>query len=94
MQNGVSDGSDMQASLTREQLAAMLYRYAGSPSANGALDAYTDGVQVSAYARQAMAWAVQEGLLTGTTSTTLEPQEQATRAQVAAILQRFIQSMA
>lgn len=94
MQNGVSDGSDMQASLTREQLAAMLYRYAGSPSANSALDAYTDGVQVSAYARQAMAWAVQEGLLTGTTSTTLEPQEQATRAQVAAILQRFIQSMA
>ncbi len=94
MQKGVSDGSDMQASLTREQLAAMLYRYAGSPSANGALDAYSDGTQVSAYARQAMAWAVQEGLLTGTTSTTLEPQEQATRAQVAVILQRFIQSMA
>lgn len=94
MQKGVSDGSDMQASLTREQLAAMLYRYAGSPSANGALDAYSDGAQVSAYARQAMAWAVQKGLLTGTSSTTLAPQAQATRAQVAVILQRFIQSMA
>ena len=93
MQNGISDGSDMQSPLTREQLAAMLYRYAGSPSTTGTLDAYVDSAQVSAYARQAMIWAVQKGLLTGTTSTTLEPQGQATRVQVAAILQRFVQSM-
>ena len=93
MQNGISDGSDMQSPLTREQLAAMLYRYAGSPATTGTLDAYVDSAQVSAYARQAMIWAVQKGLLTGTTSTTLEPQGQATRVQVAAILQRFVQSM-
>lgn len=94
MRNGVSDGSAMQENLTREQLAAMLYRYAGSPSVTGHLDAYADRAQVSGYAQQAMIWAVQNGLLTGKTSNSLDPQGQATRAQVAAILQRFVQSQA
>lgn len=94
VQNGISDGSELMTNLTREQLAAMLYRYAGSPAVSGTLGGYTDAAKVSSYAQEAMVWAVQEGLLTGTTSTELAPQGQATRAQVAAILQRFVQSLA
>lgn len=94
MKQGISDGTDMQKYLTREQLATMLYRDAGSPVVTGGLNGYTDGALVSAYAQRAIVWAVQNGLLTGTDSNTLDPQGYATRAQVATILQRFIQSMA
>ena len=94
MENKVSDGADMEADLTREQLAAMLYRYAGSPAVSGDMSAFAHAQQVSAYAQQAMAWAVETGLIAGVTDTTLAPQDQATRAQVAAILQRFIEKMA
>ena len=69
----------------------MLYRYAGSPATSGDLTAFTDASAISAYARQAMQWAVEKGILTGTTPTTLTPQGQATRAQVATILMRFCQ---
>lgn len=94
MDHKVSDGSNMQEELTREQLAAMLYRYAGEPAVSGSMTAFSDAQQVSAYAQQAMAWAVENGLIAGTTATTLDPQGQATRAQVAAILQRYISVMA
>lgn len=91
LENGVSDGSNMEDRLTREQLATMLYRYAGQPAVSGNLSGYTDASSVSNYARQAMTWAVENGLITGITNTTLAPQGEATRAQVAAILQRYIQ---
>ena len=94
MERGVSDGSGMDESLTREQLATMLWRYAGSPAAETDLDGYADADAVHDYAREAMAWAVEEGVIAGTTGTTLSPQETATRAQVATILMRFIQSTA
>ena len=92
MENGVSDGTNMDASLTREQLATMLWRYAGSPSVSDNLSGYTDADTVSSYAQQAMAWCVEHGIIGGTTTTTLSPQGPATRAQVATILMRFLEA--
>ena len=94
MENGVSDGTNMDASLTREQLATMLWRYAGSPSVSDNLSGYTDADTVSSYAQQAMVWCVEQGIIGGTTTTTLSPQGPATRAQVATILMRYIENIA
>lgn len=86
---GVSDGSAPNANITREQLAAMLYRYAGEPDGAADLSAYTDAGSVSAYAEKAVQWCVKNGILTGKTSSTLAPKATATRAECAAMLQRF-----
>ena len=86
---GVSDGSAPNANITREQLAAMLYRYAGEPDGAADLSAYTDADSVSSYAEKAVAWCVAKGILTGKTDTTLAPRATATRAECAAMLQRF-----
>lgn len=86
---GISDGSAPNRNITREQLAAMLYRYAGEPDGAADLSAYTDAGSVSAYAEQAVQWCVKNGILTGKTSSTLAPQATATRAECAAMLQRF-----
>lgn len=93
MGNGISDGTNMDRGLTREQLATILWRYAGSPSAAGDMDSYTDAGMVSDWAAPAMIWAVESGILTGTSATTLSPQDPATRAQVATILMRFCENM-
>ena len=92
MENGISDGANMDQVLTREQLATMLYRYAGSPAADGAITHFSDGDKVSSYAADAMQWAVSHGLIGGMGDNTLNPQGNATRAQVAAILMRFIEN--
>ena len=94
MENGISDGTNMEQGLTREQLALMLYRYAGQPSAGGDLSGFADGDSVSSWASYAMAWAVNEGLISGVGGDTLNSQGEATRVQVAAIFQRFIQHTA
>ena len=94
MENGVSDGTDAMGALTREQLATMLWRFAGEPTSAYSLSAYTDASSVSDYAETAMAWAVEHGIITGMTDTTIEPQGTATRAQCAAMLMRFIESVA
>lgn len=86
---GVSDGSAPNRNITREQLAAMLYRYAGEPDGTADLSAYTDAGSVSAYAEKAVQWCVKNGILTGKTSSTLAPKATATRAECAAMLQRF-----
>lgn len=86
---GISDGSAPNRNITREQLAAMLYRYAGEPDGAADLSAYTDAGSVSAYAEKAMQWCVKNGILTGKTSSTLAPKATATRAECAAMLQRF-----
>ena len=91
---GVSDGTGLDQNLTREQLATMLWRYAGEPVPSASLDAYGDASSVSSYAQQAMAWAVETGLFQGVTPDTLRPQGQAIRAQVATILMRFIETSA
>ena len=94
MENGVSDGTDAMGALTREQLVTMLWRFAGEPTSAYSLSAYTDASSVSDYAETAMAWAVEHGIITGMTATTIEPQGTATRAQCAAMLMRFIENVA
>ena len=86
--NGVSDGTNPNANITREQLVTMLYRYAGSPKADGKLDNFSDSASVSSYAENAMQWAVANGIVNGSNGK-LNPQNNATRAEVAAILMRF-----
>lgn len=89
IENGISDGSDPNGLITREQFAAMLYRYgARRADASEKLTAFADADDVSDYAYKAMKWAVGTGILTGTNGKLL-PQETATRAQVAAMLYRF-----
>ena len=85
---GVSDGTNPNADITREQLVTMLYRYAGSPATNGSLDNFSDAASVSSYAANAMQWAVENGIVNGSNGK-LNPQNNATRAEVAAILMRF-----
>ena len=78
------------APVSREQLAVMLYRFAGSPNADQQkLAGFADGGQVSAWAARAMAWAVDCGIIRGTSGGRLAPSAQATRAEVAAMLLRF-----
>ena len=91
--NGYEDNTfQPNTAITREQLAAILMNYAaykGEDVSNRAdLTSYTD--QPSTWAEEAISWSVAEGLLTGVTADTLQPQGAATRAQVAAILQRFL----
>lgn len=88
---GVSDGTDPTGNITREALAAMLYRAAGSPAVSGNFLAFSDGDSVSSWAESAMLWATQSGIIGGIDGA-LAPQGQATRAQVAAMLQRFMES--
>ena len=80
--------------ITREQLAAMLMKYAQykgmDVSARADLSGYSDAP--SAWAEDVVSWAVAEGLLAGVTDDQLQPQGQATRAQVAAILERFLEA--
>ena len=80
-------------SITREQMAAILYRYAQykgyDVTKKADLSGYSDNGQVSAYAKDALAWANAAKLINGVTNTTLAPQGNATRAQVSAILHRF-----
>lgn len=86
--NGVSDGTNPEVNITREQLVTMLYRYAGSPKADGKLDSFSDAASVCTYAVNAMQWAVANGIVNGSNGK-LNPKNNATRAEVAAILMRF-----
>ncbi len=93
--NGFDDGTfQPNTAITREQLAAILMNYAQykgqDVSARATLDTYNDATAISSWANDVMSWAVAEGLLTGVTNDQLQPQGNATRAQVAAILQRFL----
>ena len=89
-QNGVSDGTFPNNAITREQLATMLWRSAGSPAPKGDLAAFSDGSSVSTWATQAMTWAVEQGLISGMGNGTLAPQATATRAQLAVILTAYV----
>ena len=105
-ENGVVKGVDEthfapEAEVTREQLAAILFRYAEKKGVDttkrAALSTFPDADKVSDYAKDAMAWAVETGLINGIKAakeTTLAPQATAQRAQVAAILARYCESMA
>ena len=88
MRANVSDGTNPGNPISREELATMLYRAAGSPTVSGNLLSYPDGSNVSAWAESAMLWATQNGIISGIDGM-LTPQGQATRAQVATMLMRF-----
>ena len=93
--SGTGDGNfSPNAAITREQLAAMLMNYSAwkgeDVSARADLSTYSD--QPSTWAAETMQWAVAEGLISGVTADQLQPQGNATRAQVAAILQRFLEN--
>ena len=94
--NGVGEGKFAPNSfITREQMAAILFRYAGmtgvDTSARADLSAFHDQNRVSAYARDAFSWACASGIINGVSSTELSPQGSALRAQVATILMRYIE---
>lgn len=80
--------------ISRQQIATILHRYAnvidGDQGKSGSLDAYKDKNSVDEYARTGMGWAVQKGIISGTTDTTLSPKAQATRAQVVVMLHRYL----
>lgn len=95
--NSVSDGTNPQVNITREQLAAMLYRYAQNKkydvSGAKSLDGYTDAQSVSSYAVPALQWANAAGVVTGKSGSKLDPKGYATRAEVAAMLMRFCENV-
>ena len=91
--NGVSDGSNPDAPITREQLATMLWRYAGSPESSHSLDGYTDADEISGYALEAMRWANENGIINGYGNGLLGVKDNATRAQVAQMLMNFVKCL-
>ncbi|WP_191396157.1 S-layer homology domain-containing protein [Flavonifractor sp. An306] len=94
MANGISDGTNPEGNITREQFATMLYNFAeytgeSTDKDSSILSKYSDRGSIASYAMDAMAWAVTHGIISGTTSTTIAPTGLATRAQAAAMLMRF-----
>lgn len=89
MREGVSDGTNPNDYVTREQMVTMLWRYAGEKNGSANLNRYTDSGSVSGYAVEAMRWAIGNGVVQGVTSTTLAPKANATRAECATIFMRF-----
>lgn len=96
--SGTGAGFDPEGSVTREQIASILYRYAKlkgwDVSKTASLQDFADGADTSAWATRAMEWAYAEKLITGKDGNRLDPQGQATRAEVAAILMRLLESKA
>ncbi|MEM5766725.1 MAG: S-layer homology domain-containing protein, partial [Bacillota bacterium] len=86
---GITDGTNPDGCITREQMVTILWRYAGSPKVDSGLSNFSDVGSVASYAADAMAWAVENGMIAGANGA-LMPQGNATRAQVATILQQFI----
>ena len=93
MDNGISDGTNPNGAITREQLAVMLWRYAGSPETTKSLNSYVDASSVSDWAVEALAWAVDNGIISGMGNDSLAPQGNATRAQVATIMMQFVKNI-
>ncbi len=95
-QNGITSGEDDNTfaphkSITREQLVAMLYRFAKTPEYKGDLVEFTDADQIDEYASDAFKWAVNKGIINGMGDGTLNPKGEASRAQVAQMIMKFMQ---
>lgn len=92
--NGTNDGFKPNANISRQEIAAMLYRYATAmgldTGVSGTVNAYQDGYSVASWSREAMNWAVGAGILTGKPGNLLDPAGQATRSEVATMLERFV----
>jgi hypothetical protein len=97
MSNGLTDGTNMNNPITREQFATLLFRYAKLQGKNTSeasdYSTYTDAASVSDWAREAMAWAYATDLVTGRTETTLAPLGTANRAEAATLLQRYLENI-
>lgn len=96
MANGISDGTNPDGNITREQFATMLRNFAKHTGTaadvdNSVLDRFTDRDSIAAYAVDAMAWAVNKGIISGTSGSTISPVGLATRSQAATMLMRFDQ---
>lgn len=94
VKNGISDGTNPNNNITREQFAAMLYRYAENAGEDitadtAELNKFIDTINISSYALQPLAWAVENGIVSGTSGDTISPAGNATRAQVATMLMRY-----
>lgn len=94
MANGISDGTNPDGNITREQFATMLYNFAkhtgkNTDKSSSVLNQYSDRGDIASYAVDAMAWAVTQGIISGTSSTTIAPTGLATRSQAAVMLMRF-----
>ena len=92
MKNGITDGTNPTGNVTREQLATLLYRYAGSPDVSGTLS-FADNASISDYARNALLWANQKGIMSGVGNNTIAPKANAQRAQVAAMFARYLKNL-
>ncbi len=94
VETGISDGSAAMENISREQMITMLWRYAKlmgmDLSASGDLNAFGDAGDTSAWAQEAMQWAVGKGIIGGKPGNVLDPEGNATRAEVATIIQRFV----
>ena len=96
VETGVSDGSEPHAPITREQLVTMLYRYfrtrsdAVQSDNSATLSGFADGGAVNSWAAEALGWAVERGIVRGKEGNRIDPQGTATRAETAAMLQRFL----
>ena len=96
--NGVGDGTNFapSATITREQIATILYRYAGEPEAEYCLGGYRDETKVNSFAVDAMCWAKENSIITGIQAEGgfwLKPQDSATREQIAAIMMRYLKQL-
>jgi hypothetical protein len=89
--NGISDGTNLDGNVTREQLATLLWRFAGEPEAAGGVD-FTDAGDISEWAETAMAWAVSAGIINGYPGGGVNSGGSATRAEVAAMIERYVVS--
>ncbi len=90
IKNGVSDGSEPMGEVTREQLVTMLWRHMGEPESKGSLDSFGDSDKISPWAKDAMCWAVEQGLIKGVGNDLLAPKGEAGRAQVAQLFMNFM----
>jgi hypothetical protein len=91
--NGVTDGGNLNDSVSREQIVTMLWRYAGQPQGGASLDGVPDAAGISPWAVDAFKWAVETGIISGYEDKSVKPQNSAIRAEVAAMIMRFIQAV-
>lgn len=88
---GISDGQNPDGLVTREQFVVMLHRYAGNPAATNRELYFSDSEKIEAYAREAVLWATENGILNGYEDGSFAPNGSATRAQAAAMLARYVE---
>lgn len=90
VESGVSDGTYPNNNVTREQLVSMLYRMENNPSVSGDLSSFADHKNISSWAKDAMTWAVEKGLIVGRNGNNLAPRANATRAEASVLLLKYL----